>query len=48
MFSYEDDGGLYRPIPRLNSFLVNFFDERTKRSLLAHDVREIAERLTWS
>ena len=47
VFFYEDDGGLYRPIPRLNSFLVNFFDERTKRSLLAHDVREIAERLTW-
>ena len=47
VFVYEENCGLYRPIPRLNSFLVNFFDERTKRSLLAHDVREIAERLTW-
>ena len=47
VFFYEDDGGLYRPISHLNSFLVNFFDEYTKRGLLAHDVREIAERLTW-
>ena len=42
VFFYEDDGGLYRPISHLNSFLVNFFDEYTKRGLLAHDVREIA------
>lgn len=48
MFIYEEDGGLYRPIMNLNSFLVNSFDEDIKRSLLAHDVREIAERLSWS
>lgn len=46
-FAYEEESGDYRPIPNLTVWLANFFPEFTTRSLLANDIREIAQRLTW-
>ena len=46
-FAYDEDLGYYRPIPLLTAWLANFFPEITTRSLLANDIREIAQRLTW-
>ena len=46
-FAYEEELGCYRPIPKLTVWLANFFPEFTTRSLLANDIREIAQRLTW-
>lgn len=46
-FAYDEELGCYRPIPQLTAWLANFFPEITTRSLLANDLREIAQRLTW-
>ncbi len=46
-FAYDEELGRYRPIPQLTAWLANFFPEITTRSLLANDLREIAQRLTW-
>lgn len=46
-FAYDEDLGYYLPVPQLTAWLANFFPEVTTRSLLANDLREIAQRLTW-
>ncbi len=46
-FAYDEELGYYQPIPQLTAWLANFFPEITTRSLLANDLREIAQRLTW-
>lgn len=46
-FAYDEELGCYQPIPQLTAWLANFFPEITTRSLLANDLREIAQRLTW-
>lgn len=46
-YVYEEKLGYYQPIPQLTAWLANFFPEITTRSLLANDLREIAQRLTW-
>lgn len=46
-FAYDEELGCYQPIPQLTAWLANFFPEITTRSLLANDIREIAQRLTW-
>ena len=46
-FAYDEDLGCYQPVPQLTAWLANFFPEITTRSLLANDIREIAQRLTW-
>lgn len=46
-FSYDASGGFYSPIAHLPSYVINLFDMSVTRSLLAHDVRELTERLTW-
>lgn len=45
-FAYDEELGCYQPIPQLTAWLANFFPEITTRSLLANDLREIAQRLT--
>ena len=47
VFAYEDELGYYQPVPQLTTWLANFFPDMTTRSLLANDLREIAQRLTW-
>ena len=47
VFSYEEELGCYQPVPRLTTWLANAFPAETTRSLLANDLREIAQRLTW-
>lgn len=46
-FAYQKEQGYYRPIPQLTAWLANFFPVETTRSLLANDLREIAQRLAW-
>lgn len=46
-FAYDEDLGCYQPISNLIAWLAAFFPEITTRSLLAIDLREIAQRLTW-
>ena len=46
-FAYDKELGCYRPIPQLTAWLAHTFPEITTRSLLANDIREIAQRLTW-
>ena len=46
-FAYDKELGCYRPIPQLTAWLAHTFPEITTRSLLANDLREIAQRLTW-
>lgn len=46
-FAYDEELGCYQPLPQLTAWLANFFPEITTRSLLANDLREIAQRLTW-
>ena len=46
-FAYDEKLGYYQPVPQLTAWLANFFPEITTRSLLANDLREIAQRLTW-
>ena len=46
-FAYQKEQGYYRPIPQLTAWLAHWFPVETTRSLLANDLREIAQRLTW-
>ena len=46
-FAYQKEQGYYQPIPRLTAWLAQWFPVETTRSLLANDLREIAQRLTW-
>lgn len=46
-FAYDENVGSYQPIPQLTAWLANAFPSETTRSLLANDLREIAQRLAW-
>lgn len=46
-FAYQKEQGYYQPIPQLTAWLAQWFPVETTRSLLANDLREIAQRLTW-
>lgn len=46
-FSYQEDGGYYKPVTNLEAHLANALPSKTTRSLLSRHLREIAERLTW-
>lgn len=46
-FAYQEDGGYYKPVTKLEAYLANMLPSKTTRSLLSRNIREIAERLSW-
>lgn len=46
-FAYQEGGGYFQRVPKVEAYLANFFPFKTISSLQSRDLREIAERLTW-
>lgn len=47
-FVYDETGGYFRPISNLPAYIAGFFPEEIMSSLLARDVHEIEEQLSWN
>lgn len=46
-FAYQEDGGYYKPVTNLETYLANVLSPQITRSLHSHHLREIEERLSW-
>lgn len=46
-FAYQEGGGYFQRVPKVEAYLANFFPFKTISGLQSRDLREIAERLTW-